>query len=79
MTRTALNHEILRLIVFVHLAKRGVAEVIIHHLRMQNVCRSTHWTCAYSRGKLQSRVCIVEQTRQFPNLILPHIILWVYM
>lgn len=73
MTRTALNHEILRLIVFVHLAKRGVAEVIIHHLRMQNVCRSTHWTCAYSRGKVQSMLWIVGQTRQCPNLILPHV------
>ena len=36
-TRTALNHEILHLIVFVRLAKRGDAEVIIYHLSMQNV------------------------------------------
>jgi hypothetical protein len=34
---TALNHEILHLIVFVRSAKRGDAEVIIYHLSMQNV------------------------------------------
>lgn len=36
-TRTALNHEILHLIVFVRSTKRGDAEVIIQHLSMQNV------------------------------------------